>query len=135
MANLQALLIELDAGHPDTAAYDANHQLAADQINVVNRTVDKTSMTPDEIFQAVDAMEYAALSAAQKTEFYQSLTMGVGSGINPFGNIVNVFTGIFGQPSETLTALAILRKLAVSRAQELNIGKVAAGTVEMARAL
>ena len=32
-----ALKIELEAGHPDTGAYNADSQLAADELNAVNR--------------------------------------------------------------------------------------------------
>jgi len=38
MVDLQALKTELLSGHPVTGAYDANNQLAADQLNAVNRT-------------------------------------------------------------------------------------------------
>ena len=36
------LQAELLAGHPDTGAYNANDQLAADELNAVNRPVDVT---------------------------------------------------------------------------------------------
>ncbi len=37
--NIPALKAELLAGHPDTGAYNADNQLAADEINAVNRDV------------------------------------------------------------------------------------------------
>lgn len=45
MANLQALKAELLAGHPDTGAYNADDQLAADEINALNRDIDVDSAT------------------------------------------------------------------------------------------
>jgi hypothetical protein len=133
MANLQALRAELDAGHPDTGAYNADAQLAADQINAVNRTVNVSSLSGDQLFSATDSTEFGAL-----TDHKQNIWLAFcgRDSIDPFGaSNVALVNWIFGGGSATITALASLRTRSVSRADELGIGRVAAGTVEQARAL
>jgi hypothetical protein len=132
MGRLEDLRAELDAGHPDTGAYDANDALAADQINVVNRSVNRDTMEATEVLQAVVPAEYTVLAADKKAELFGLLGMGT---LNPFGKEADLMIDIFGAGSSTIAALAVLRKRAVSRAEELGLGKVRAGTVAQARAL
>ena len=55
--DLQALAAELTAGHPDTGAYDADDAIAATQINVVNRTTPKGTLTGSEVNHVSRAVE------------------------------------------------------------------------------
>jgi len=43
MADIPKLKIELLAGHPDAGAYDVDSEVAAGQLNAVNRSIHRTS--------------------------------------------------------------------------------------------
>lgn len=128
--DIDALKAELLAGHPDTGAYDADDAVAAGELNAVNRTVNKASMTGSEIINALDKTEYLALSDADKDKVWQVCHLGT---VNPFGVEADLFIDIFGTPSDSITALQAARVDAVSRAVELGLGLVRAGHVEEAR--
>ena len=115
--NLVVLRAELITGHPTTGAYSLNNQIAADEINAVNRTLNRESMTSSEVYNAIDSSEYVALDAGQKEEVWNILHLGE---INPFGFEAVRFTVIFGGGSVTIASLATLRKTSVSRAGELG---------------
>ena len=129
--NIPALKAELDSGHPDTGAYSANAETAAAELNFPNRTKNKTSLTGDEMFDATVVADWALLTDHQQ-QLWISFTSK--DSINPFG-VANVafVTNLFGAGSDTLTALAALRKEDVSRAVELGLGAVKAGEVIEAR--
>jgi len=128
--DIDALKAELATGHPDTGAYDADDVVAAAQLNAVNRTKNKASMTGSEIINALDKTEYLALSDGDKAKVWQVCHLGE---VNPFGVEADIFIAIFGVPSASITALQAARKEAVSRAVELGLGIVRAGHVEEAR--
>jgi len=131
MPDIAALKAELSAGHPGTGAYNADDELAAGELNAVNRTKSKATMTASEIYNAVDSAGYVALTAVQQAEVWNILHMGE---INPFGLEATRFTSIFGGGSTTITALASLRKDAVRRAEEIGLGFISPGHVTEARA-
>ena len=131
MADIDALKTELTAGHPDTGAYDADDAAAAVEINVVNRTTNKLVLTGSEVYNAIVPSAYTGLSATDKSEVWNILHLGE---LNPFGLEATRFVSIFGAASATITALKALRIDDVSRAVELNLGKVRAGEVAEARA-
>lgn len=93
--------------------------------NSLNDTEDrprnKASMSGREVMDEVVDSEYDGLTSAQKTQFI-SLTSG--GDLDPFGFAANVVKNIFGNPSNTLTALAAARVELVSRAEELGFGEV-----------
>lgn len=130
--NYLELKTELDAGHPDTGAYDANNLLAADQLNTANRTVDRSVLTGDDLFTATVAAEFAAL-----TDHKQAVWISFCSkDINPFASANVAFVQwVFGAGSATVTALAVIRTETKSRAFELDFGVVREGDVEYARTL
>jgi hypothetical protein len=130
--DIAALAAELTAGHPDTGAYNAIAVTAAAELNAVNRTTNKTSMSGDEVFSVTDNTEFQALSAGDKNLW---LSFCGRDTINPFGaSNVAFVTSLFGGGSDTLTALAATRKNDVSRAVELGLGIVRPGNIEEARA-
>ena len=120
--NYTALRAELDSGHPVTGAYNADDQLAADELNALNITRIKASMTGAEIFAATDATELAALTPVERQEWYGFC--GIES-VNPEagGAAQNAVVSIFGAGSATVTALAAARQEAISRAQELDLNR------------
>lgn len=129
--SLDALKAEID-GDPLTRGYAGmTDQQVADDLNTVYRTLNKASVTGDEIFNAIVPAQYAALTDAQK-----QIVMGFcgRDSVDPFAaNNVAFFTDLFS--GQTITNLNTLRVEAVSRAAELNLGRVFAGTVGQARAL
>ena len=128
-----ALKAELDAGHPDTGAYNVDDALAAAELNTVNRTRPRGSMNGDEIFAATDNAEFIGLTD-HKQQLWVSFTS---------KDIINAYDAtnidfldyIFGAGSTTKTVLAGLRTEAISRANEIGIGEVDEWKVEYARTL
>ena len=130
--DIQKLKTELavPTGHPVTGPYDVDDAIAAGQLNAVNCTKNKASMTGSEIINALDKTEYLALSDADKDRVWQVCHLGT---VNPFGVEADIFIAIFGGGSASVAALAAARKDDVSRAVELGLGFVYPGHVENAR--
>ena len=128
-----ALKAELDAGHPDTGAYNVDDTLAAAELNAVNRTVPRASMNGDEIFAATDNAEFVGLTD-HKQQLWVSFTS---------KDIINAYDAtnidfldyIFGAGSDTKTVLAGIRTEDISRAAEVGLGSPDAGHVGYARTL
>ncbi len=131
MTDLAALKAELDAGHPDTGAYDPDHGIAAGELNAVNRTLNRPTMTGSEVFNSVVKSEFNALSDTDQRRVWDILHL---NQLNPFGLEADLFLDLFSAGSATIIALQALRKDAVSRAVELGLGFVNFGDVETARA-
>ncbi len=129
--DLVALKAELDAGHPVTGAYDVDDAVAADQLNVVNRTVNIESVTGQQIFEAVVPAHYIALDADKKQLF--GVIVGMGTILVNGTNTKLALTTMFSGATATLSALAALQTEQLSRAAELGLGFVAPGHVENAR--
>ena len=134
-----ALQAELLAGHPVTGPYDADDQLAADQLNAVNRTRNREAMTGDEVFEATDQTEFQNLPNGQGNNpdsYGHWLIFCARNEINPFSSAnVNFVTDLFTVGSVTLASLNNLRREDVSRAVELGFGFVHQRDVAKARAL
>ncbi|MHC4526417.1 MAG: hypothetical protein ACYS29_00960 [Planctomycetota bacterium] len=129
--DISALKAELLAGHPDTGAYDADDVIAAAELNAVNRSKNKSSMTGSEIINALDKTEYLALSDADTARVWQICHLGT---INPFGVEADLFINIFGGGSASIAALQDARKDDASRAVEIGLGVVFPTHVTSARA-
>lgn len=135
--NYQELKTELLAGHPTTGAYNVDDQLAADELNAVNRTINKASLSGDEIFNATDNTEFGALTDHKRVLWVSFC----GKSINPFAAANVAFVQwIFGGGSTTVSNLAALRVTNVSRAKELELtleysGEISISHVATARAL
>ncbi len=129
--NLDILKAELLAGHPDTGAYNADDAVAATQLNIVNRTRNRATMTGSEVMNAIDKTAFVGLSDANRQMVWDILHLGE---INPFGREAELFADIFGVPSDTITALQAARVDNISRATELGLARVREGTVAQARA-
>ena len=69
----QELKTELDTGHPDTGAYNADDVIATAELNTVNRAADRPSLSGDEIFAATDNTEFLGLSD-HKQQLWVSFT-------------------------------------------------------------
>jgi hypothetical protein len=130
-----ALKAELAAGHPDTGAYNADDTLAAGELNVVNRTRNRTRMSGAEVKVAFDLDattrgEWAALTDAQKS---QMLSLTARDDLDPFGVDAMLFNDIASTATATKAQLAVARVEDVSRAEELGFGVVTWADVDTAR--
>ena len=129
-----ALKAELDAGHPDTGAYNVDAGLVGDksgQINVVNRTRQRDFVTGSEILNATDDAEFSALTDAQKDRWLSMC--GIDQIDTSSGIAKSLEAALFGGGTTTRANLIALKIEAVSRAVELSLGFVTAGDVEFAR--
>lgn len=126
-----AIKAELDAGHPDTGAYNVDDQLAADQLNVVNRSRNRTSMTGKEVKDQIKEADWISRTDAQKT---QLLALFARDDLAPFGIDAIIFTDIMTGSADTSVAdLAAYRVESISRAVELDFGVLSAANVHTAR--
>jgi hypothetical protein len=127
--DIDALKAELLGDHPGTGPYDADDTVAAGQLNEVNRSRNKDSLTGSQVLNAIDHAEFLGKSAEQQQRIWDILHLGE---LNPFGREADLMTSIFGA-SATITALQALRVEAVSRAVEIGLGVVKVGHVQEAR--
>ncbi len=113
-------------------------QQAADDLNTVYRTRNRSSMSGDEIFQATVPGEFNALDTGSgNTPDTQGhwLSFCGRETVDPFATAnVQFVQWIFGGGSATVTALQAARVENVSRAQELGLDGVHGGHVRTARA-
>ena len=128
--DIEALKVELAGEHPVTGHYDADNAVAADKLNAVNCSRNKSSMMGSEVLNALDKAEFLALTDANKQKVWDVLHLG---DINPFGVEADIFVAVFGGDSASIIALQAARKDDVSRAVELGLGFVFPGHVENAR--
>ncbi len=122
---------ELAAGHPVTGPYDADDELAAGEMNVVNRTRIRDTVSGSEIFNATDDAEYGALTAADQTTWVG--LCGIAQVDTANGVAKSIEASLFGGGTTTRSNLAALRVENISRAVELGLGIAKTGLVEEAR--
>lgn len=136
--DITKLAIELAAGHPGPASnpvnvdYNEDPELAAAQINEVNRTKPVTSLSGDTAFGATDSTEFAAIDTHKQSLWMSFCDRG---NIDPFSaaNVALVNHVFSGQGGVTTGALIALRTVAASRADEIGLGIVKTGHVMEAR--
>ena len=153
MANLQALKAELDAGHPVTGAYSANSEAAAEEINVLNRTRinaigsaellawsgqssngDRPRIIKIEEGKANADEQCAALCITAEQMIMRdntSLDLNLPDRVAMLNALV-AYGVLSAADKASIDALA---EESISRADELSLGSVRAGTIEQARSL
>ena len=99
-------------------------------LNTEYRETNRTAMSGSEIFNAVDKVEYDALSVGDNARFWDILHL---SSVDPFGIEAQIVIDVFGAGSTTVSTLAAMRKTPISRATELGLGSVREGHVQKAR--
>lgn len=125
------LAAELAGGHPVTGAYDADNQLAADQLNAVNRTRNRASATGKEIKEQIQTVDWDSRSDAQKQTL---LALFSRDDLDPFGIDAHIFTeAMAGATGTTVADLNAWRVEDVSRATELGFPFVTSADVYAAR--
>lgn len=125
------LAAELAGGHPVTGAYNVDNQLAADEINAVNRTRNRTSATGKEIKDQIQTVDWNSRSDAQKA---QLLSLFARDDLDPFGIDADIFTeAMSGHTGTTVADLNAWRVEDISRATELGFPVVTSADVYAAR--
>jgi hypothetical protein len=127
------LKAELAASHPVSGAYNANDQLAADQLNLENIEINKDT-TPVEAADATDSAEFNVLTDADQQKWisvlsWETLNLNSGIGLATAQGMWN--TG--GTPN-TKAALLASRRVDVSRTSQLNFGRQAINASQVAHA-
>ncbi len=132
MAGQIQLLVEELTNDPLALGYTPMSNLdVAISLNALTRSRNRDSISTTEILEAIDSSALMALTGAKATRVWGLLGM---NSVDPFGVAAEVLIDAFGSGSTTITALAILRVEAISRAAELGYPrKVGEGHVEMAR--
>ena len=153
MANLQVLKAELDAGHPVTGAYSANSEAAAEEINALNRTRinaigsaellawsgqassgDRPRIIKIEEGKANADEQCAALCITAEQMIMRdntSLDLNLPDRVAMLNALV-AYGVLSAADKASIDALA---EKSISRADELSLGSVRAGTIEQARSL
>jgi hypothetical protein len=153
MANLRALKAELDAGHPVTGAYSANSEAAAEEINALNRTRinaigsaellawsgqassgDRPRIIKIEEGKANADEQCAALCITAEQMIMRdntSLDLNLPDRVAMLNALV-AYGVLSAADKASIDALA---EESISRADELSLGSVRAGTIEQARSL
>ncbi len=132
-AQMVLLVAELTTStHPTISSYDADSQLAADELNAENITRIRANMTGAEIWAATDTVEFAALTDAAKSQWlsFCAITDHVPENNGLMHKYVNY---IFGNNSDTLGVLAVMRNENISQASLLGLGIVTGALVAQAR--
>ena len=112
----------LNAGRTDQEVYDWLHEL-------VNKN--RSSLSGDEMFQATDSTDWAALTADEKSQW---LALCGRDSIDPFGPAnVALVTAIFSGGSTTVSNLTTLRVEQVTRYANAGIRKVIMADITRAR--
>lgn len=117
--NLQALKNELTAGHPGTGPYSPDDVTAADQLNAVNRTREKGTISGAQIYNAIVPAEWTALTNAQRDNVRDIFHLGDSIDVRTGTNARTVLLSIFGPGTGTRTNLAAAVQEPCSRAVEL----------------
>ena len=153
MAKLQALKAELEAGHPVTGPYSPDAQAASDEINALNRTrinpigsaellawsgqasdSDRPRIIKIEEGKANADEQCAALCITAEQMIMRdntSLDLNLPDRVAMLNALV-----AFGVLSEAdKSSINALAEESISRADELSLGSVRAGTIEQARSL
>ena len=88
-------------------------------LQTINRTRDKTNLSPSEVYQNIDQGDWVGLSAPEQDEIWNILHLG--DPLDPFGREATRFIAIFGGGSITITALSALRIENISRLEQIGI--------------
>ena len=153
MAKLQKLKAELDSGHPVTGAYSLDAQAASDEINALNRTRinaigsaellawsgqasdgDRPRIIKIEEGKANADEQCAALCITAEQMIMRDNTS-LDLNLPDRAAMLNALVA-FGVLSEAdKSSINALAEEFISRADELSLGSVRAGTIEQARSL
>ena len=153
MGRREDLAAELASGHPDTGAYDADASVAADQLNAVNRSKTQAITSAELLAWSAGAsdgdrpriVKIREAAASHASEAVQALAITADIMISRDSTALDlglpdravmlaglVAGGVLSAADST--SLTALGSVAISRAEELGLGRVMPGTVQQARA-
>lgn len=131
--NLVALKAEL-TNDPLARGYSGmGDEAAANSLNTVNRTINRRTVPTYEIFEAIVATEYDALTTAVKARV--NLLLGLSDVLVNGANAQATLLGAFVAGSATRANLIALAKEPCSRGVELGLGAITPSDVADARRL
>lgn len=130
------LLVDEIQNDPLTRNYAGmdNAQLTA-SLNTADRTVERTTLSASEMFEAIDTGEYQALSAADQDRVKLVLGLGDAIQISSGTKARTILEDVFAGAAGTLTrpALGGLVNETKTRGEEIGFGRVREGDVQDAR--
>lgn len=100
---------------------------------VVNRTLPILALSSARVYEAVDAIEFAALSADQKVLMRDLYSLGDGISFAEGGKARDLMMSLFTGGSNTRNAMIAATQRNVGRWTELGISPVKVGHVQEAR--
>lgn len=106
---------------------------AAASLNARNRPLSALVLSSAQVFNAIDAAEFNALTAAQKANVDRLLGLGADIDITSGTNARAVLENAFGAGSATRVALVALLANKLTRAGELGLAPLYADDVRQAR--
>ena len=130
------------AGDPEILGYSAppvdpfdEAAAAADMaiINAVNRPVNVETLSGSQLFEAIDDTEWQALPADAKSDIQFVVSLGDNIQIAPGTKARTMLARALASSPTSLGALGVLGTKNVSRAEELGLGKVTIGNIQLAR--
>lgn len=133
--DLVALKAELTAGNPVTGPYSADNETAANQLNVINRTRERSTLKGSEIYNAIVPAEWTAASAANQARVRDVFLLGDSIDVRSGSNVRAVLLAVFNAASQTRANLIAIANEPASRADELGLGFVTPSNVADARRL
>lgn len=102
-------------------------------IMAVNRPVDVETLSASQLFEAIDATEWTARTADQKDDIRLVLALGdniqISTGTKARAILQNALSGA----TASLANLGVLGTKNISRAEELDLGRLRIGDIQLAR--
>lgn len=106
----------------------------ADSLNAQNRQTQRDTLSGAEMFEQIEPSEFISKTNALQAEVWNIVHLGEAIKVSPGSRTRARMIAIFGAGSATITNLAAILNITVSRADELGLGIVTAGAVGRARA-
>ncbi len=131
--DLVALKSELEGIHPVTGAYNVDDALAADEMNAINLTRLRTTVSGSQVFNATDDAEYTLLTKVDRESWLSLCSIDSIDMNNGIAKSLEI--SIFGPSTVTRANLISLKTEDISRTAQLGFRRVRTGTVQLARAL
>ena len=104
-------------------------------LNAVDRTLPVDTVTGAQIYNAVDQVEFDALSPSDEAQVDRITSLGDEINVADSGRVRSTLLSLFSPGSTTRNNLVALKQRAVSRAVELGIDIVGIGFIQNAEAL
>ena len=112
----------------------ADAEVAAD-MNLLYRAMVRDTLSSADVYEQIDVAEFQGKTDAQKVYVRDLLGLGDNIQVGPDSKARTVLIAVFGGASVTISALAAILQVSISRATELGLGIVKPGHVQVARTL